>query len=80
MLKMIVLPRRLGTNIGKALKKRCVYSIFLQIREQISSLLRVNSTTPETFHGFLYADGLSNTVRLFVFETALRHENCTRSS
>ena len=34
-----------------------------EVREQISKLLRVNSSTAETFGGFLYADGLSNTAK-----------------
>ena len=34
-----------------------------EVREQISKLLAVNSTEPDTFHGFLYADGLSNTAK-----------------
>ena len=34
-----------------------------EVREQISKLLAVNSTEPDGFHGFLYADGLSNTAK-----------------
>lgn len=34
-----------------------------QVREQISTLLNVNASTPSGFHGFLYADGLSNTAK-----------------
>eukprot|EP01052_Picozoa_sp_SAG31_P004614 SAG31_NODE_192_length_20788_cov_8.938083_16_plen_280_part_00 len=33
------------------------------VREQISVLLQANSTSPETFNGFLYADGLSNVAK-----------------
>ena len=34
-----------------------------EVRERISALLHVNSSTPESFGGFLYVDGLSNTAK-----------------